>query len=104
MSDSSGSRRARKAIERPKKPYPKFPLTPHPSGKWCKKIRGQMHYFGAWAQRVDGKLVRVPGDGAEEAERAYNAVAIDLHAGRTPRVNADGLTVADLCNKFLTSK
>src|SRR5207249_3162659 len=28
----------------------------------------------------------------------------DLHAGRTPRVEADGLTVRDLCNRFLTTK
>src|SRR5262249_46429324 len=32
------------------------------------------------------------------------AVADDLHAGRTPRVKGDGLTVADLCNRFLTAK
>ena len=31
-------------------------------------------------------------------------MADDLHAGRTPRVKADGLTVADLCNRFLTAK
>ncbi len=34
----------------------------------------------------------------------YKAVADDLHAGRTPRVKSDGLTVADLCNRFLTAK
>src|SRR5580692_1116387 len=28
------------------KPYEGFPLTPHPSGRWCKKIRGKLHYFG----------------------------------------------------------
>jgi integrase len=107
MSQSSGSRRACKAADRPKKPYPKFPLTPHPCGKWCKKIRGQMHYFGQWATRQNGRLVRVEGDGAKESEEAYNAVRDDLHAGRTPRVQADGLTVGDLCNlcnRFLTSK
>jgi integrase len=31
-------------------------------------------------------------------------VADDLHAGRTPRVTGDGLTVARLCNHFLTAK
>jgi integrase len=105
MSDhSTRKRRSRKAAERPKKPYPDFPLTPHPSGAWQKKIRGKIHYFGRWAKRVNGKLVRVEGDGWEEALELYKAQADDLHAGRTPRVQGDTLTVADLCNRFLTAK
>jgi integrase len=79
-------------------------LTPHASGKWMKKIRGTIYYFGTWARRENGVLVRVPGDGAKEAEEAYNAVRDDLHAGRTPRVNKDGVTVKELCNRFLTAK
>jgi integrase len=102
--DSTRKRRSRKAADRPKKPYPDFPLTPHPSGAWQKKIRGKIHYFGKWARRVNGKLVRVEGDGWKEALELYKAVADDLHAGRTPRVKADGLTVAELCNRFLTAK
>jgi hypothetical protein len=31
---------------KPAKPCPDFPLTAHPAGLWCKKIRGQLHYFG----------------------------------------------------------
>jgi integrase len=96
--------RPRKAADRPKKPYPAFPLSPHASGAWQKKIRGKIHYFGRWAKRVDGKLVRIKGDGWEEALEEYKAVADDLHSGRTPRVKSDGLTVADLCNRFLTAK
>lgn len=89
---------------RPKKPYADFPLSPHPSGKWQKKIRGKIHYFGRWAKRVNGKLVSIDGDGWKEALEEYKKVADDLHAGRTPRVQPDGLTVADLCNRFLTAK
>ena len=102
--DSTRKPRRRKAAKKPKKPYPEFPLLPHPSGKWQKKIRGRIHYFGRWAKRVNGKLVRVEGDGWEKALEAYKAVADDLHAGRTPRVQSDGLTVADLCNRFLTAQ
>jgi integrase len=104
MSKPTPRPRPRKAADRPKKPYPDFPLTPHPSGAWQKKIRGKIHYFGKWARRVNGVLIRVEGDGWEEALDAYKAVADDLHAGRTPRVKTDGLTVADLCNAFLTAK
>jgi hypothetical protein len=31
---------------KPVKPYPEFPLSLHPAGCWCKKIRGKVHYFG----------------------------------------------------------
>jgi integrase len=102
--DSTRKPRRRKAAEWPKKPYPAFPLTPHASGAWQKKIRGKIHYFGRWAKRVNGKLVRIEGDGWEDALSHYNAVADDLHAGRTPRVQTDGLMVAELCNRFLTAK
>src|SRR5262245_13289391 len=104
MSKSSESPRARKPASRPKKPYPDFPLTPHASGTWMKKIRGRIHYFGRWARVVKGMLTRIDGDGWEQALALYKAQADDLHAGRTPRANNDGLTVKDLCNKFLTAK
>jgi integrase len=103
-SDSTRKPRSRKAADRPKKPSREFPLSPHPSGTWQKKIRGKIHYFGRWARRVNGKLVRIEGDGCKEALEEYKAVADDLHAGRTPRVKGDGLTVMDLCNRFLTAK
>jgi integrase len=104
VKNPTGSRASRKPLSKPKKPYSDFPLTPHASGKWMKKIRGTIYYFGQWAKRVDGVLQRVEGDGAKEAEAEYNAVRDDLHAGRTPRTKGDGLTVADLCNRFLTAK
>jgi hypothetical protein len=95
---------SRKAADRPEKPYPHFPLSPHASGTWCKRIRGHIHYFGKWARRVNGQLVRVENDGWEQALELYKQQADDLHAGRTPRVTGDGLTVAELVNRFLNVK
>lgn len=105
MSQSTVRDSSRKALPKPQKPYPEFPLTPHASGMWQKKIRGDIKYFGRWARVQNGKLVRVEGDGWREALALYEAQAEDLHAGRKPRgADGGGLAVADLCNRFLTAK
>lgn len=109
MTKSTTKRQRSKAgskADRPEKPYPSFPLSPHPSGKWQKKIRGKIHYFGNWGRRVDGKMQRVEGDGWQEALALYKAQADDLHAGRTPRAvsSREGLTVGVLREQFLTAK
>src|SRR5262249_12516138 len=91
-------------LSRPKKPYPDFPLTPHPGGSWVKKIRGKLHHFGRWYRRLDGVPVRVDGNGWKEALEEYKSQADDLHAGRTPRVSADRLSLRELCNRFLPDK
>ena len=80
-----------KATERPAKPRPDFPLFPHATGRWAKKIRGKLHYFGKWAD-PDAALHRY----VEERD--------DLYAGRKPRRNREGLMVKDLVNKFLLAK
>ena len=49
-------------------------------------------------------MTRVEGDGWKQALELYKAQADDLHVGRTPRVKGDTLTIADLCNRFLTAK
>jgi integrase len=87
MSQSTPSGPKNKAA----KPYPDFPLFPHATGRWAKKIRGKLHYFGLWAD-------------PDAALRKYLDQRDDLHAGRTPRVTGDGLTVRDLLNRFLTTK
>lgn len=101
---SRKSRSSKVVANRPEKPYPKYPLTPHPSGKWQKKILGKIHYFGRWGQIRNGKMERIEGDGWKEALELYKAQADDLHAGRTPRPKTGGLTVGELRARFLTSK
>ncbi len=76
---------------KPSKPYPDFPLTAHPVGQWCKKIRGKIHYFGPW-------------DDPDQALNNYLARKDDLHAGRTPRPDSDAATVKDVVNAFLNAK
>jgi hypothetical protein len=82
---------AHAANVKPSKPYPDFPLTAHPAGSWCKKIRAKSHYFGPWDD-PDGALAK------------YNEQKDDLHAGRKPREAAAGTTVKDLANAFLNHK
>lgn len=79
---------------RPAKPRPDFPLFPHASGRWCKKIRGKFHYFGKTADDPQG----------DAALAVWVEQKDDLLAGRTPSALRDGLTVRDLCNRFLTAK
>lgn len=73
---------------KPSKPYADFPLTAHPAGYWCKKIRGRLHYFGPW---------RDP----DAALRSYLEQKDALHAGRP---QPGSLSVKDLVNVFLNAK
>ena len=73
--------------QKPKKPYPDFPLTAHPRGQWCKKIRGKIFYFGAW-------------DNPDAALAKYCEDRDDLQAGRTPQRHG-GLTLSDMVNLYL---
>ena len=78
--------------KKPVKPYKSFPLTAHNNGQWCKKIRGQIYFFGVWA-------------GPQAALDNYLRVAADLHAGRKPLENtlpSGEMTVKNITNQYLT--
>ncbi len=77
---------------KPSKPYPEFPLFPHATKRWAKKIRGRFHYFGPWAD-WQGALER------------YQYEVDYLQQGKTPPPKDQAaLTVGDLVNRFLEHK
>jgi integrase len=78
--------------DKPARPYPEFPLFPHATRRWAKKILGKLHYFGPW-------------EDWQGALKKYQEQRDDLHAGRKPRgAGPRGLTVRDLANRFMTAK
>jgi hypothetical protein len=76
---------------KPEKPRRDFPLFPHATKRWAKKIRGKLYYFGPWND-PDG------------AEMKYLEQKKALHGGRKPGDEADELTVKRLCNELLNAK
>jgi len=70
---------------------PGSPLFWHATGRWAKKIRGKLVYFGRGSH--------------DEALALYNSQAKDLHSGRLPReADPEVVTVYQLCAHFLTAK
>ncbi|HBG26988.1 MAG: hypothetical protein A2Y10_15415 [Planctomycetes bacterium GWF2_41_51] len=65
----------------------KFPLTLHPTGQFCKKIKGKLYYFGK-----DKKI----------ALQRYLEQAAFLHTGKTILIEKeDSLALKTLCNLYL---
>jgi len=78
-----------------RKPRPDFPLFPHSTGRWAKKVRGKLEYFGRI--KDDPKGERALAEWLDQRDL--------LLAGRRRRIiKADALTVADLANRLLTWK
>ena len=75
------------------KPRPDFPLFPH-SGYWTKKVRQKLRYFGKVADDPEG----------EKALLAWLDQKDELLAGREPSAHLDGMTVRELCDRFLINR
>jgi len=80
-----------KLAKKPQKPYADFPLFPHATRRWAKKIRGKLHYFGPW-------------EDPNKALAKYLDERDALMAGRKPRRVSTGVTLRDVCNHFLSHK
>jgi integrase len=94
MTNSTGRKPRRKSTQKPRK---EFPLSIHKgSGRWCKKVRGHVTYFGKVADDPKGEAALI----------LWLDKKDDLLAGREPRAKGDpgGLVVGDLCNQFLAAK
>lgn len=74
--------------------HPDFPLFPHPAGYWAKKVRGKLFYFGKVADDPKGQAALDEWDRVKESRLA----------GREPRPKAEGITVGELCDRFLQAK
>lgn len=94
MPQSTTKRRPSKPSTSPSAP-PDFPLWKHPTGRWCKKIKGRFHYFGYVAADPTGQA----------ALDRWNREKDYLLSGRTPPPpGVEFVTVLDICNLFIESK
>ena len=62
MNNSIGKRSRRQQHHQAAKPHKDFPLTAHPSARWCAKVKGKIHLFGkivANDPRQSKKVVRL---------------------------------------------
>ena len=77
-----------KASSKRRKRHDKFPLTLHPTGQYCKKIRGRLYYFGSDSQK---------------ALERYLERAAFLHTGASATSNSTGTNISlkTLANLYL---
>src|SRR3989339_1479356 len=78
-----------KTLNKRKTRSDKFPLTLHPTGQYCKKIRGKLYYFGT--------------DKTQALQR-YLEQAVYLHSGKaTPPTHGENNNVSlkHLCNLYI---
>jgi hypothetical protein len=78
----------------PGKPHPDFPLFPHATGRWAKKIKGRFHYFGKVADDPKG----------ETALALWLEQEDDLLADSTPRKKVESFTRRELLDRYMASK
>jgi integrase len=98
MNKSSQSAPTGKAgDDRPAKPYEGFPLFPHRTGRWAKKIKGRFCYYGPWRGVENG--------GWQAALDEYEKYRDADYTGRARHPDGNqALTLRELVNRFLTAK
>ncbi len=90
MTATSVAPRRRNPRFKPAKPRRDFPLFPHASGQWAKKVLGKIYYFGIW-------------DDPMAAEAKWDKQKHALLEGRNPEESIHGDDIAWLCNSWMDS-
>ena len=107
MPDSNETSLSRKP-KTPDKPYADFPLFAHQTGRWAKKIRKKLRFYGRWGRVAAGKVVAVEdvdksaADALTEFQRCW-----PFHSQGLDAPEPDGeqhLTLKELSNTFLANK
>ncbi|WP_010583089.1 tyrosine-type recombinase/integrase [Schlesneria paludicola] len=92
----------------PAKPYADFPLFAHQTGRWAKKVRQKLRFYGRWGRTVSGEVIPV-----EDGEKAASDALAEFQRcwpyhsqGREAPDTDDGafLTLRALANRFLGAK
>lgn len=95
---------------KPVKPYPDFPLFPHLTKRWAKKINGKFEFFGPWEDpygalarylAVKGHLHARSGTRANVGAHVQNVRAGGRQAPEAP---LSTITLEELGNAFMNSK
>ena len=76
------------------KPHPDFPLFPHATGRWAKKVKGKFAYFGKVADDPNGQAALV----------LWLKQKDNLLAGRTPQTKPEGLDLRELLDRYVVAK
>jgi hypothetical protein len=114
----SRSRRRKSRLSKPPKPRQDFPLFPHDSGRWARKIkingRWALRYFGRWGHKSGNTISRVANVEASAAAALdeFNRQWPYLANGQTPPPppqpdppdDEAAPTLRNVCNAFLRSK
>jgi len=88
------------AGDKPKKPHPDFPLFPHASNRWCKKVKGKAYYFGKVSTDPEGKAAIQDWFNRKDGILA----GCDVPERMSTRSAGMPVTITDVCDSFIAHK
>ncbi len=100
MADSIG----KEAVCKPPKPYEDFPLYPHNSKRWAKKIRGRTHFFGPWRADWQKNDLGYQADWQAAYAKYQHEMPYLLQGKTPPPMHSTALTIDRMVNGMLEQK